>query len=130
MDLPQAAALGRLDVIAQIVNTTPPDTDLLEIALIYASVQNQVDAAKYLIELGAKADVIPSSRHRGGGQATALHNAAWRGHQALVELLLDHGADANIHDLEWDGTPANWAEHGGHHELSVLLRSRENQAAT
>ncbi len=38
----------------------------------------------------------PNARHRGGW--TALHVAAANGHVAIVDLLLQHGADVNALD--------------------------------
>jgi ankyrin repeat protein len=40
--------------------------------------------------------VDPNARHRGGW--TALHVAAANGHAAIVDLLLQHGADVNAPD--------------------------------
>jgi hypothetical protein len=61
------------------------------------------DAIRLLVDLGF--DV--NARHR----TTALHEAAWRGDLAMVELLLDLGADPTITDTSFDSTPRGWAEH-------------------
>ncbi len=122
MALPQAAGLGRLDIIEGIIQRREFTSDLLEVALIYACVQDQEEIVRYLIKQGGRGDIIPAAGQRGGGQATALHNAAWRGSTALVKLLLDNGSQATVRDLEWDGTAADWADHGGHAELAALLR--------
>ena len=120
MDARHAAALGRLDVLQNLLGD---DTDscMLEEALVYASVQSE-EAVIRLIGRGAKGDVNVSP----GGQSSALHNAAWRGHTGTVKLLLENGARANQLDNQWNGTPAGWAEHGGHPELADLLRRHED----
>jgi hypothetical protein len=59
------------------------------------------------------------------GRITALHEAALRNDRELVDLLLELGADPNIHDAEYDSTPAGWAEHFGHAGLAADLRARE-----
>ena len=42
-----------------------------------------------------------------------------RGNIAVIRLLLDHGADPNIHDTGYDATPAGWAEHHGQREAQT-----------
>ncbi len=48
-------------------------------------------------------------RQRDEKGATALHYAALGGHRALVQLLVEHGADINATDSEFGATPAGWA---------------------
>jgi ankyrin repeat protein len=55
---------------------------------------------------------------------TALHLAAQAGRSETVEVLLEAGADRSIEDALHGGTPAGWAEFGGHPELAEQLRSR------
>ena len=45
-------------------------------------------------------------------RATALHQAANRGHHAFVALLLEHGANADVLDNEYQVTPADLSEYG------------------
>jgi len=70
-----------------------------------------------LIELGF--DVNARSR------TAPLHEAAMRGNVPVIRLLLDHGADPNIHDTGYDAPPAGWAEHHGQHEAQQLLETLE-----
>jgi hypothetical protein len=46
-----------------------------------------------------------------------------------VRLLVEHGADVGARDLLWQGTPADWARHGGHTELEAYLRGLETKQA-
>ena len=117
MDARHAAALGRLDVLTGLLGDDPTSQSLEE-ALVYACVQNEAEAARYLIGRGAKGDVNASP----GGQSSALHNAAWGGFAPLVTLLLENGARTDGRDNQWNGTPADWAEHGGHADLAKQLR--------
>ena len=48
--------------------------------------------------------------------------ASENGHLEVVRLLLDHGADANIHGLS--GTPLQRATACGHHDVARLLQDR------
>jgi hypothetical protein len=41
--------------------------------------------------------------------ATPLHYAALGGHRAVVEFLVQHGADINATDAQFGATPAGWA---------------------
>lgn len=52
---------------------------------------------------------------------TALHEAAVRGDGASVETLLAQGADPTLADPVHGATPAGWAAHAGHEELSARL---------
>lgn len=48
-----------------------------------------------LLQKGAEIDAIPPGFDYAG---TALHNAAVRGHRAVVEFLLEQGANPNVKD--------------------------------
>ncbi len=55
---------------------------------------------------------------------TALHHAAFNGHDALVEELLSRGADLTRRDKVFDGTAAGWAHAGEHTTLGERLAER------
>jgi ketosteroid isomerase-like protein len=90
--------------------------------LIRAAEQNNSEAVALLIELGF--DVNARSR------TAPLHEAAMRGNLPVITLLLDHGADPNIHDTGYDATPAGWAEHHGQREAQQLLEALEQPEPT
>jgi ankyrin repeat protein len=48
-------------------------------------------------------------RARDDDGATALHHAAFHGHRAIAELLIDSGAELNARDGMHQATPAGWA---------------------
>ena len=59
------------------------------------------DVVRLLVEAGF--DVNAS------GGVTALHYAAGAGELAIIELLVEHGADRTIRDTEFDHPPIEWA---------------------
>jgi ankyrin repeat protein len=90
-------------------------------AFIYACMHGHMDAATLLMDKGAEINIIPGGFDFAG---TGLHYAAYNGQRAMVEFLLQHGADRTIKDQKVDGTPADWAEAGQHPEIRDFLNSR------
>ncbi len=90
--------------------------------LVRAAGQDSYDAVALLIELGFDVNARP--------RTAPLHEAAMRGNLPVIRLLLEHGADPNIHDTGYDATPAGWAEHHGQHQAQQLLESLEQPEAS
>ena len=96
--------------------------------LAWAAACGRVAAIRHLVARG----VDPNSRGTFGGPdhgkgLTALHLAAQNGDRETVDALLDLGADPTLQDGLYGGTPANWAEHGGHAALRDHLRAATRQ---
>jgi len=91
-------------------------------AFVYACISGQIDAAQLLLNKGAQINVIPGGFDYSG---TGLHYAALNGHRAMVEFLIENGADPNIKDEKVGGTPADWATHAHHNDIANYLKSRE-----
>lgn len=127
MDIRHAAGLGRLDAIEALL-AAGRDPSLLEEALAFACVRGQGDSVRDLLRHGARGDVLVT--HGGRSPCTALHEAANRGYLEIVTVLLAHGADATVVEPQWGGTPAGWAEHGGHPEIAAFLRQHMSSLAT
>jgi ankyrin repeat protein len=82
---------------------------------------NHIEAAKYLLEKGADINAIPPGFDYAG---TGLHYAALRGHRAMVDFLLEQGANLSIKDTKVGSLPSGWADYGGHPELRDYLQSK------
>ncbi len=55
--------------------------------------------------------------------STPLHCATWKGQKEVVEVLLQHKADVNIHNNNdhWGTTPLHAAAHGNQKAIAELL---------
>ncbi|HEY0786214.1 MAG TPA: ankyrin repeat domain-containing protein [Acidobacteriaceae bacterium] len=121
--LPVAAAFGRLaEVERQLASADGAERHL---ALALASQYGRVEVAGLLLDAGED----PSRYNPVGGHchSTPLHQAAYEGNEPLVKLLVERGANVDRRDTLWDGTPADWAQHGGKTDLEQYLRALEGK---
>jgi ankyrin repeat protein len=101
--------------------TFPLDDDrtiAAEQALVFASLCGRTAIVRLLLDHGIHIDATPPGSH---WTATALHAAAGQGHRAVVELLLERGADPAIKDVRYQSTPLGWARHLGRDDVIELL---------
>jgi ankyrin repeat protein len=87
--------------------------------VIRAAARDSLEGVRLLIELGFDANALEG--------IAPLHEAAMRGNLAIIELLLDHGANPNLRDTGYDATPAGWAEHHGQTTAQLLLAAHETR---
>jgi ankyrin repeat protein len=121
-----AARNGRVDTLDALVERgASVAADVYRgTALSWAAACDQVAAVQRLVALGA--DVNQRATFGGpahGEGVTALHLAAQTGRLDTIRALLDLGADPTIKDDLYAGTPAGWAEHGGHADARDILSS-------
>jgi ankyrin repeat protein len=81
-------------------------------ALLWATYADELDAAAWLLDHGADADL----RHDFGGAqhgkgAVAMHLAAQFSCLKVLRLLLERGARADIEDAAFHATPRGWAQY-------------------
>jgi adenosylhomocysteine nucleosidase len=99
LDLYEAAALGRVERVADLVAAHPAGIDAPApdgfTALHLAAFFGQLETAAVLLEAGADVDVPAANP----SHVRPLHSAAAGGHAAIVALLLERGAnpDARQH---------------------------------
>jgi ankyrin repeat protein len=127
-----AAAGGQLDWVQRWLDrdpglvehacpTFPLDDDravLAEQALVFASLCGRTDVVRLLLDRGTHIDATPPGSH---WTATALHAAAGQGQRAVVELLLERGADPSIKDVRFQSTALGWARHLGRDNVIDIL---------
>ncbi|TGL79131.1 ankyrin repeat domain-containing protein [Leptospira yasudae] len=93
----EAAALGDLEEVKKIVSSSADSINSFSkdgwSALHLAAYFGHLDVAKFLISSGADLGLTSKSKLSFGN--TALHSAVATGKKAIVELLLEKGADAN-----------------------------------
>ena len=131
LDLELAAALGRMDRLATCFDAdgrlladacrhhhdpAKSSAQLLAEALCFAVYGGSVEAAQYLLDRGAEVN------DAGWDEATPLHWAARGTVTAMVELLVERGADLLATDPKDGMTPLGWAERAKQHEMMELLK--------
>lgn len=86
--------------------------------IIKAAKSGDVDRVKRLLATDA---ALIHARDSDG--STPLHCAAWKGHQAVVVVLLNAGADVNARNNNghWGTTPLHAAAHANQAAIAELL---------
>ena len=120
IDLPLAAALGRLDDARRLLPGA--NAEGRHLALTLAADFGHVELVRLLLDAGED----PNRYNPVGGHShtTPLHQAAGRGHTEVVRLLVERGARLDLPDILWGATPADWAKHAGKTEIEAYLRSK------
>ena len=67
-----------------------------------------------------KTGILDGNCDPGRYRATPLHQAVEWGHEDLVQLLLERGADIKKESLHVGETPLHWAVRNGHNYLRVV----------
>ena len=120
IDLPVATALGRVeDARWLLAGASSEDRHL---ALTLAADFGHVEIVRMLLDAGED----PNRYNPVGGHShtTPLHQAAGRGYDDVVRLLVERGARLDLKDILWKATPADWARHGGWTEIGAYLRRK------
>jgi ankyrin repeat protein len=118
--LAAAAGLGRIDEARALLAQAGAEDRHRALAL--AAQLGHVDIVRLLLDAGEDPSRYnPADCH---GHATPLHQAALTGHEAVVRLLVERGANLNIKDTIHQSTPLGWAEHGGCADIAAYLRSQ------
>lgn len=120
VDLPVAAALGRLENARRLLAEASRDDRHL--ALTLAADFGHVEIVRLLLDAGEDPDRYnPVGGH---SHTTPLHQAAGGGHDEVVRLLVERGARLDLKDILWRATPADWARHAGKAKIEAYLRRK------
>jgi len=120
LDLPEAAAVGNLERVRQLVQQYPDAAKSVSpdgfpvVAL--AAVFGHLTVVRYLAEHGADINAIATN----GSGYSALTGAVTSGHTEMVQWLLEHGANPN-HRYGPGYSPLLAAAANGHLEIVKLL---------
>lgn len=120
MDVAVAAGLGRTADVRQ----TLPSADSLSRhrALALAAQHGHAEIVTLLLSAGEEPNRYnPVGCH---SHSTPLHQAALAGHLQVVQILVQHGARADLHDTLYKGTALDWAEYGKRDAVVAFLRER------
>ena len=120
IDLPVAAALGRIEDAHRLL--AGANTEDRHLALSLAADFGHLEIVRWLLDAGED----PNRYNPVGGHShtTPLHQAAGRGHDEIVRLLVERGARLDLKDILWRATPADWARHAGRTEIEAYLRRK------
>jgi hypothetical protein len=126
LDLPIAAALGRIDDFSRLFPVA--NAHDRHLALASAAQFGHIEIVRQLLDAGEDPDRYnPPGAH---SHSTPLHQAAFAGHERMVRLLVERGARLDIKDVLWQGTPADWAAHGEQLAIESWLRAEVLQRQT
>lgn len=106
--------LGQTDRAAALIQAGAAVNRLGWTPLHYAASRGQIKTAQMLIDQGA---IINAP---GPDGTSPLMMAALSGNQTMVRLLMDHGADSTMINIDKE-TAADWARRGKHNSLARLL---------
>jgi hypothetical protein len=123
IDLAAAAATGRLQAAHD--ELASADAAGRHLALALAAQHGHAEIVALLLEAGED----PGRYNPPGAHAhsTPLHQAALAGHLDVVRVLVEHGARVGVRDTVHDGTPRDWAEHGGQRAVVEYLERAERR---
>lgn len=121
--LPVAAALRFIDDFRRLLPRA--DAGDRHRALAWASQFGYVEIVRLLLDAGEDPNRYnPIGCH---SHSTPLHQAALAGHEQVVRLLVERGANLDLKDILWQATPAGWANYAGKSDVEKYLRAQEQE---
>lgn len=112
-----AAALRHDFDTARRLFTEHPELRTSFVALHRAAEVDDVEAARFILDLGVSPDVEDEE----SGRSRALHAAAWNNSAKVAQLLIDRGADVDWRERNYWATPLGLAVFGSRTRTRELL---------
>lgn len=94
--------------------------EVLELALVFASLCGHVEVVRCLIDLGVNRDALPKGSHMTG---TPLQTASLMRQSSVVDALIELRCDPMLVEPRYSGTALGWARHGG--DPSIIRKVAE-----
>jgi RNA polymerase sigma factor (sigma-70 family) len=130
-DLSAAVALNQLDrakALLEADSTVVGPAGAYQRLLHCTAQQGLAEATALLLSYGADPNVVAEHFHREIiCTLSPLHVAAWHGQVEVARVLLDHGADLQARDAQYESTPFIWAKWHHQEAVAALLKQRGAQ---
>jgi hypothetical protein len=107
LTLPAAVCLERMDDVNRLGVTASPGEKLT--ALTAAAFYGKVGMIRLLLIMNADPNGYPEGNSGFHSHATPLHQAVCSGSLDAVKLLVEAGAELDVADKVYNGTPLGWA---------------------
>lgn len=79
-----------------------------QFAFVLAALNGKAEALRRMVQFGVNVNAPSAELYAHG---TPLHHAVCSGSLEAVQVLVAAGADVELQDSAWNGTPLGWAEH-------------------
>lgn len=109
MTLAAAAGLGLEEEV--VILAPVASREERSLALVVAAFYGRSSLLRLLIGLGVDLDAYPDQDSGFHTHATALHQAVCSGSLEAVQVLVEAGADRDMRDKVYGGTPLGWAQY-------------------
>lgn len=125
IDLAVAAAMGQLEESRSLLPLASSEERHRALAL--AAQFGHTEITRLLLDAGEDPNRYnPVGTH---SHSTPLHQAALAGHDAVVRLLVEHGARLDLKDTVWQATPEGWARYAEKSEIAEYLHAHAKSGA-
>ena len=106
LTLEVALCLGWWDDVERLLPTVSDNEK--QFAFVLSALHGKADALRRLIAAGVDLNAPSAGLYSHG---TPLHHAVSSGSLEAVKVLVEAGANLNVADSAWGGTPLGWAQH-------------------